>query len=88
MQIVISILDTAKEFGSDGVKTNALLLHSNMSYNRMKSLMHNLVGQNLIQDIGYERDGKHAYVITPKGRTLLESYSKFRDIALSFGLDV
>ena len=35
-----------------------------------------------------EYDGKHAFVITPKGRQYLESYKTFSDIAGSFGLDL
>ena len=33
-------------------------------------------------------DGKHTFVITPKGRQYLESYQKFSSIAESFGLEL
>jgi len=45
-----------------------------------------LTGAGLINKI--EFDGKHTFVLTPKGRQYLESYQQFSDIAESFGLEL
>jgi len=45
-----------------------------------------LTGTGLINKI--EFDGKHTFVITPKGRQYLESYVKFTKVAQSFGLEL
>ena len=35
-----------------------------------------------------EYDGKHVFVITPKGTQYLEQYKKFANVAESFGLEM
>ena len=52
----------------------------------LSKFVNNLTGAGLINKIEY--DGKNTFVITPKGRQYLESYTKFQGIADSFGLDL
>ena len=84
MQIVADLLTAAEESGQEGIKTTSLLTKANLSHSRLSKFLENLTGSGLINKIGF--DGKNAFVITEKGRQYLESYSKFADIAESFGL--
>ena len=86
MQIVADLLIATDQSGQDGIKTTSLLTKANLSHSRLSKFLENLTGAELINKIEY--DGKHAFVITPKGRQYLESYKTFSDIAGSFGLDL
>jgi predicted transcriptional regulator len=86
MQIMEDLLIATKESGQDGIKTTALISKANLSHSRLSKLLSNLIGSGLINKI--EFDGKRTFVITQKGRQYLESYSKFSNIAQSFGLEL
>ncbi|KRT61570.1 MAG: hypothetical protein XU09_C0004G0062 [Thaumarchaeota archaeon CSP1-1] len=86
MQIVADLLIATDQSGQEGIKTTSLLTKANLSHSRLSKFLENLTGAELINKIEY--DGKHAFVITPKGRQYLESYKTFSDIAGSFGLDL
>ena len=51
-----------------------------------KKFVKNLTGAGLMNKIEY--DGKHVFVITPKGKQYLESYKQFSDLAGTFGLEL
>lgn len=86
MQIVADLLTAAEQSGQEGIKTTSLLTKANLSHSRLAKFIENLTGAGLINKI--EFDGKHTFVLTPKGRQYLESYQKFSDIAESFGLEL
>jgi len=86
MQIVADLLIATDQSGQEGIKTTSLLTKANLSHSRLSKFLENLTGAELINKIEY--DGKHAFVITPKGRQYLESYKTFSDIAGTFGLDL
>jgi len=86
MQIVADLLAATEQFGQEGIKTTTLLTKANLSHSRLSKFIENLTGAGLINKI--EFDGKHTYVLTPKGRQYLESYEKFSSIAESFGLEL
>ena len=86
MQIVADVLDATQFAGQEGIKTTSLLTKANLSHVRLSKFLNNLTGAGLINRI--EFDGKHTFVITPKGRQYLESYRNFSSIAKSFGLEL
>ncbi len=86
MQIVADLLTAAEQSGQVGIKTTSLLTKANLSHSRLSKFIDNLTGAGLINKI--EFDGKHTFVLTPKGRQYLESYQQFSDIAESFGLEL
>ncbi len=86
MQIVGDLLTATEESGQEGIKTTVLITKANLSHSRLSKLLSNLTGSGLINKI--EFDGKHTFVITPKGRQYLESYVKFSNVAQSFGLEL
>jgi predicted transcriptional regulator len=85
-QIVAQMLTAAAESGQSGIKTTHLLTKSNLSHGRLSKFVKNLIGSGLINKIDY--DGKNTFVITQKGRTYLDEYQKFTNLAGSFGLDM
>ena len=85
-QIVGDLLSATEQSGQQGIKTTVLLSKANLSHSRLSKFMSNLTGSGLINKI--EFDGKHTFVITPKGRQYLESYVKFANVAQSFGLEL
>ncbi|MDH3313122.1 MAG: winged helix-turn-helix domain-containing protein [Nitrosopumilus sp.] len=85
-QIVGDLLTATEESGQAGIKTTALISKANLPHSRLSKILSNLTGVGLINKI--EFNGKHTFVITPKGRQYLESYQKFSTIAESFGLEI
>ncbi len=86
MQIVADLLTATEQSGQEGIKTTSLLTKANLSHSRLSKFIDNLTGAGLINKI--EFDGRHTFVLTPKGRQYLESYQQFSDIAESFGLEL
>ena len=86
MQIVCDLLTVTEESGINGINVTALLTKANLSHSRLSKFIENLTGAGLINRI--EFDGKNTFVITPKGRQYLETYTQFQNLADSFGLDL
>jgi len=86
MQIIGDLLTATEYSGQEGIKITALISKANLQHSRLSKFLSNLTGSGLINKI--EFDGKHTFVITPKGRQYLESYEKFANFAKSFGLDL
>ncbi len=86
MQILGDLLSATEQSGQAGIKTTALISKANLPHSRLSKFLSNLTGSGLINKI--EFDGKHTFVITPKGRQYLESYAKFANVAESFGLEL
>lgn len=86
MQIVCDLLTVTEESGSSGINVTALLTKANLSHSRLSKFIENLTGAGLINKIEY--DGKNTFVITPKGRQYLETYTQFQNLAGSFGLEL
>ncbi len=86
IQILGDLLSATEQSGQAGIKTTALISKANLPHSRLSKFLSNLTGSGLINKI--ESDGKHTFVITPKGRQYLESYAKFANVAQSFGLEL
>ena len=86
MQIIADLLTATQDSGMEGIRTTSLLTKANLSHSRLGKFLENLTGAGLVNRI--EFDGKHTFVITPKGRQYLESYRRFSSIAESFGLEL
>jgi len=82
-QIYADVLSIAKNTDRDGIAITTLCRRSNLSHGRLKGFIRNLTGAGLIN----VKFGKN-YVITEKGKTFLENYIKFHEIAESFGLEI
>ena len=85
-QILGDLLTATEESGQEGIKTTALITKANLPHSRLSKLLSNLIGTGLINKI--EFDGKHTFVITPKGRQYLKSYVKFSKLVQTFGLQL
>ncbi len=86
MQIVCDLLTVTEESGVNGINVTSLLTKANLSHSRLSKFIENLTGAGLINKI--EFDGKNTFVITPKGRQYLETYTQFQNLADSFGLEL
>lgn len=86
MQIVCDLLTVTEQSGAKGINVTALLTKANLSHSRLSKFIENLTGAGLINKI--EFDGKNTFVITPKGRQYLETYTQFQSLADSFGLEL
>lgn len=85
-KIVADLLAATGESGMGGIRTTSLLTKANLPHSRLIKLVNNLTGSGLITK--FEYDGKHTFVITPRGRQYLESYRRFSKLAESFGLEL
>ena len=86
IQILGDLLSATEQSGQAGIKTTALISKANLPHSRLSKFLSNLTGSGLINKI--EFDGRHTFVITPKGRQYLESYVIFANVAHSFGLEL
>ena len=74
------------EYDHNGIGITKLCSKTNMPYSRTKKLLKNLSSAGIINEIVVE--GKDTYIITERGRVLLEEYKKYNDLAKSFGLEL
>ena len=86
LQITAELLDITKDSGMNGIKTTNLIQKTNMSHNRLKTLLFNLTNIGLVNEIKF--DGRNTFVITQKGMIFLDEYSRFNELANSFGLEL
>tara|TARA_B100001123_G_scaffold426395_1_gene540483 strand:+ start:373 stop:666 length:294 start_codon:yes stop_codon:yes gene_type:complete len=86
LQIMTDVLDNMSYAGMDGLTITQLIRKSNLSHTRVQKLVQNLSGSGLINIIEYDK--KNIFVITEKGRLLLEEYRRFSDFAETFGLEL
>ena len=86
LQIMTAVLDNMSNAGMDGLTVTQLIQKSNLSHSRLQKMIHNLSSSGLVNKIVYEK--RHTFVITEKGRLLLEEYRKFSDFAGTFGLEM
>ena len=86
LQIMTNVLDNMSNAGMDGLTVSQIILKSNISHSRLQKLVHNLSSSGLVNKIEYEK--KQTFVITEKGRLLLQEYKKFSDLAETFGLEM
>lgn len=77
-QILCEVLDLTQSQTS----TSEIIRSVNLAHPRFKVLMTKLVNSGLVVKISKD------YVITDKGRILLDEYKKFHDIAEAFGLEI
>ncbi len=86
LQITAELLNITKDSGMNGIKTTNLIQKTNMSHNRLKTLLFNLTNIGLVNEIKF--DGRNTFVITQKGMIFLDEYSRFNELANSFGLEL
>ena len=86
-QINQTILDTVLMSGSEGITITPLLRQSNLPFKRAIGFIDKLTQNNLINKIVIS-DVKKVFIITERGKILLEEYKKFNMIAESFGLEL
>ena len=86
LQIMTTVLDSMNDAGINGLTVTQIIQKSNLSHSRLQKLVYNLSNSGLVNKIQYEK--KQTFVITEKGRLLLEEYKKFSDLAETFGLEM
>ena len=86
LQITAELLNITKDSGRTGIKTTNLIQKTNMAHNRLRTLLHNLTNIGLVNEIKF--DGRNTFVITQKGMIFLDEYSRFNELANSFGLEL
>ncbi len=84
MRIIADILSIA--YSAEGTNITNIVRKANISYNRLKYIINTLTEKGLLNI--EEVDGSNRYIISDKGRRFLEAYSKFYDMAESFGLKI
>ena len=86
LQIMTTVLDSMNDAGINGLTVTQIIQKSNLSHSRLQKLVYNLSNSGVVNKIQYEK--KQTFVITEKGRLLLEEYKKFSDLAETFGLEM
>ena len=86
MQIMHDVLEETSQAERTGVGVTKLLSRSNLPFTRGLSFIDKLTSSGLINRI--EVENRVTFIITDKGRILLEEYKKFSDLANTFGLEL
>ena len=84
VRIIADILSIA--YSAEGTNITNIVRKANVSYNRLKHILDTLTERGLINI--EEVEGSNRYIISDKGRKFLEAYSRFYDMAESFGLKI
>ena len=85
-QILSDVLLITNSSDRSGVAVTKLCHKANISHSRLKKLLGKLTETGLINEIEY--DGKHTFVVTPRGKMFLEQYKQFSDFAESYGVEM
>ena len=85
-KIVSDVLTITQDANRSGINITALCQKANKSHSRLRNLLTKLTSSGLVNKIEY--DGRNVFVITPKGKLFLEEYTKFHELAGSFGLEM
>ena len=85
-QILSDVLLITDSGDRRGVAVTKLCHKANISHGRLKKLLGKLTETGLINEIEY--DGKHTFVVTPRGKMFLEQYQQFADFAESYGVEM
>lgn len=83
IEIIYDMLNAINE-KRGSIKPTHLLYKSNLSHNKMKEYLAELVRQNLIAE--EEKEGKKSYLITEKGTEFLTEFKRIKKFSESFGL--
>lgn len=82
LQIVYDLLLAAKQ--KSKIKPTHLLYRGNLSHNRLKSYIQELIQMRLIIEL---KEGGHSfYKVTEKGNAFISDLEKMRGITEAFGL--
>ena len=82
-QIMCDLLEETS-VDRNGVGITRLCSKINMPYPRTKKLIRNLTSAGAINEI--KINALNTYVITERGRIILDEYKKYNDLVESFGL--
>ncbi len=84
VRIIADILDLT--YNSEGSSITNIVRKANISYNRLKSILNTLIEQGLLNI--ENKEGSNRYIISERGKEFLQIYSRFYDMAESFGLKI
>ena len=84
IQIIFDILTAIQKKGGK-IKPTHLLYKANLSHQRMKKYLSELLEKQMIDEIE-EKDGNKFYIITQKGNQFIAEFGKIRQFTESFGL--
>jgi predicted transcriptional regulator len=85
-QILSDVLLITNSGDRNGVAVTKLCHKANISHGRLKKLLGKLTETGLVNKIEY--DGKHTFVVTPRGKMFLERYRQFADFADAYGVEM
>ena len=85
-QILCELLAATQNSGQYGIQITSLCQKGNLAHGRLRIFLSKLTSSGLVNQIKF--DGKNTFVITPKGKLFLEEYSRFHELANSFGLEM
>jgi len=83
IEIINDILISIQQKGGK-IKPTHLLYKSNLSYNKMKEYLNELIQKKMIKEIDLK--GKKGYAITEEGLKFLSEFKKIKEFTDSFGL--
>jgi predicted transcriptional regulator len=83
IEIIYDMLNAISE-KRGSIKPTHLLYKSNLSHNKMKEYLTELVKKDMISE--NEEEGKKSYLITEKGTEFLTEFRRIKKFSESFGI--
>lgn len=85
LDIILEMLEVISS--ESGINPTWLSTKVNLSYDRLKKILDELVARGLVESIpSNERKGSTMLVLTPKGTELLEELKRLKSLLRDYGL--
>jgi predicted transcriptional regulator len=83
LEIIHDILNSIREKGGS-IKPTHLLYKSNLSHQKMKEYVEELIGKRLMEEKIEKKN--RIFILTDQGYRFIQEFKKFKEFAESFGL--
>ncbi len=87
MRILADMMRVIRDEGENGAGPTRILYAANLSHDRLRQYLDELLEKGLIEEIQME-NGSRTYVLTDRGREFLREFVKVERFSRAFGIEI
>jgi len=87
MRILSDMMRTIQSEGDEGAGPTKILYAANLSHDRLKQYIDELIEKELIREEGVDSNNR-TYFLTEKGREFLREFVRIERFSEAFGIDI
>ncbi len=87
MRILVDMMRAIRDEGDDGAGPTRILYAANLSHDRLKQYLEELLDKGLIEEV-LGSNGSRTYTLTDKGREFLREFVKIERFSQAFGIEI